>query len=116
MRTYLHEGDKLTLTAPSGGVTAGVGYVIGANTFVVAEGTAAAGAKFVGIHTGVVRLLKSTSDAATEGADAYWDNTAKLVRAASATGRFLIGRFEAAQGASDTTADVILNANRVVVI
>ena len=116
MNKYLHPGDKTEQIAPAGGVTAGLGYVIGANLFLVAEGTAAAAAKFVGLRRGVVRLPKSTSDAIVAGARVFWDNTAKEIRAASAAGRFMIGTAETVQIAADTFVDVLLDGTSVVAV
>jgi predicted RecA/RadA family phage recombinase len=116
MKTYLHPGDKTEQTAPAGGVTAGLGYVIGANTFLVAEGTAAAAAKFVGLRRGVVRLPKNTSEAISAGARVFWDDSAKTVRNASSAGRFMIGTAEAAQLAADGFVDVLLDGTSVIAI
>lgn len=115
MLGYLGPGDKIELTAPGGGVTKDVGYVIG-GLFVVAEGTAAATVKFIGVKRGIVRLLKNTSEAITEGQRVFWDDSAKRVRNASATGRFLIGAAEKAQLAADLTCDVNLDAISVLAV
>lgn len=116
MRAYLFEGNKQEYTAPAGGVVAGLGYVIGANTFVIAEGTAAAAAKFIGVLEGVFRLPKNTSDAITEGQRVFWDNTAKTIRTASASGRFMVGTAVKAQNAADATCDVRVDGISVIVI
>lgn len=116
MRNYLQPGDKLELTAPSGGVADGVGYVIGNGLFVVSEGDAAEAAKFVGVRTGVIKLAKHTSDAVTEGNRVFWDNSAKLVRAASASGRFMIGTVRKSELAAATTCEVVLDGVSVVAI
>lgn len=116
MKAYLGQGDKVEVVAPGGGVTAGLGYVIGNGLFVVAEGTAAATVNFVGLKKGRVRLPKNTSDALTQGNKVYWDNTAKEVRAASATGRFLIGTATKTQLAAETTADVELDGISVTAV
>lgn len=110
MKNLVQVGDTLDLTAPSGGVTGGVGYVIGSNTFVVAESTVAAGLTFQGRRTGVVRLPKATgsSTAITAGNNVWWDNTAKNVRHATGTGRFPIGMAVAAAGDDATEVLVIL--------
>lgn len=115
MKNFQGPGDVVDFVAPVGGVTAGVGYVIG-NDFLVATTTASAGAIVAGAKKGVFRLPKHTSDAVTGKQIAYWDNTAKLVRAASASGRYIIGTVSVAQGASDTYVDVELNGIHVVAI
>jgi predicted RecA/RadA family phage recombinase len=116
MRSYLGPGDKVELTAPAGGVLVDVGYVIGTGTFVVAEGPAAVGAKFIGLRYGTFRLLKNTAEAIVEGAKVYWDDTTKRVRNAAATGRFQIGVAEKAQLAADLTCDVKLDGIGVTVL
>lgn len=76
MKNYIQHGDTLTFTAPAGGVTAGLGYLIGA-TFVVAQYTAAAGQPFEGRVIGVIELPKVSAQAWAEGAVIYWDNAAR---------------------------------------
>lgn len=72
---YTQPGNVLTLTAPSGGVTSGGGYMIGA-LFVVALGDAAETETFEGQCTGVFALPKTSAQAWTEGAVIYWDVSA----------------------------------------
>lgn len=115
MRSYLGSGDKVELTAPGGGVTVDVGYVIG-GIFVVAESTVAATLKFIGARAGTFRLLKNTSEAITEGQRVFWDDSAKRVRNASATGRYLIGTAGPAELAAGLTCDVKLDGIAVLVI
>jgi len=115
MRSYLGPGDKVELTAPGGGVLVDTGYVIG-SYFVVAEGPAAAAAKFIGLRNGTVRLLKNATEALTEGQKAFWDDTTKRVRNASASGRFVIGTVQKVQLAADLTADVDLDGVAVTAI
>jgi predicted RecA/RadA family phage recombinase len=92
MRNYNGTADVVTLTAPAGGVVGGTGYVIGA-TFVVPVASAAAGVQFAGQRTGLIVLPKATGAGTdiAEGARLWWDNTAKRVEKASATGRFPLG-------------------------
>ena len=110
MKNFVQVGDTVDLTAPSGGVTGGVGYVIGA-TFVVAESTVAQGLTFQGRRTGVILLTKATGSgtAITEGQQVWWDNSAKNVRHATGTGRFPIGTAAAAAGNDATEVPVILS-------
>lgn len=70
----VQDGHILTLTAPSGGVTTGVGYLIG-SLFVVALITAAEAAEFTGDTEGVYTLPKTSAQAWTEGQKIYWDNS-----------------------------------------
>lgn len=105
-KKFVQAGAALALVAPSGGVTAGVGYVIGAQ-FAVAEDSAAEGASFQGACDGVHALAKSGSLTFTQGEKVFWDDSAKACKKTSA-GYFLIGVATAAVGASDTTIPVKL--------
>ena len=89
MKNYVQPGDVMTFTAPAGGVESGRGYKIG-QLFVVAAHSADAGAKFEGQVTGVFDLPKVASQAWTEGALVYWDDT-KGECTTTATGNLLIG-------------------------
>ena len=115
MKTKKQMGATVTLTAPAGGVVSGLGYVIG-SIFVIAQDTVAATLPFVGVRVGVAQLPKNTSDGVSEGQLAYWDNTAKEIRNASAAGRFIIGSVREAQVAADTYANVVLDGIHVVAI
>jgi predicted RecA/RadA family phage recombinase len=115
MKNAIQAGEVVELTAPSGGVTSGVGYVIG-SIFVVALADADEGDPFSGARIGVVELPKDDSEAVTEGQLAYWDDTAKELRNASDTGRFIIGSIREAKGASATFARVVLDGIHVVAI
>jgi predicted RecA/RadA family phage recombinase len=70
MRNYVQPGDSLTLTAPSGGVVSGTGYLIGA-IFGVAAVTAAEAAAFELLIKGVFSLAKTSAQAWTEGQKIY---------------------------------------------
>lgn len=76
MQNFVSPGDVVQFTAPSGGVTTGLGYLIGGQ-FVVATNTVAVGLPFEGAARGIFDLVKNTGEAWTEGALIYWDNTAK---------------------------------------
>jgi predicted RecA/RadA family phage recombinase len=108
MKGFMHDDDTLTLTAPSGGVTSGVGYMIG-GLFVVAQSTHLVGEKFGAISEGVVELPKSTTATShAEGDHVYWDNVNKLVKL-SATGYFPIGVAVKSTVNSDTVVRVKLD-------
>lgn len=72
MAQKIQRGEKIPLTAPSGGVVSGQGYVIG-EFFVIAEHDAAEGEQFVGNRAHVFPIPKSTSVAFSEGDPIYWD-------------------------------------------
>lgn len=92
MKNFVQPGEMLDLTAPSGGVTSGVGVLIGA-IFAVASVTAAEDEVFAGAVRGVFDLAAATH-ASTQGMavgdTAYWDNSAKTVTK-TATGNQAIG-------------------------
>ena len=107
-KNFVQGGDVLDLTAPSGGVTSGKGYLIGA-IFVIALVTADEGETFAGQTTGVFELDAATH-ATTQGIDeagpVYWDATAgKATKTAS--GNTLIGA--AVQTKVSTAASVKVN-------
>jgi predicted RecA/RadA family phage recombinase len=82
MKTYLHEGKVLELTAPSGGVVTGTAYLIG-GILVVATATVAEALPFQGLVVGVVDLPKEAEEGWSEGLKVYWDDTEKKVTATS---------------------------------
>lgn len=115
MKNFIHDGNTIELTAPAGGVVSGQGYVIG-NRFVVAIQTAAAGARFVGAARGVFQLPKDPAMATTDQQRAWWNDTTKLVKNASASGLFMIGTCEGARLAADTYQAVQLDEIAVVAV
>jgi predicted RecA/RadA family phage recombinase len=78
MKNFVQPGDRVTLTAPVGGVVSGTAYLIG-NLFGVATSSGAAGAAVNFQTIGVVTLPKNNTQAMTEGAAVYWDDSAKNV-------------------------------------
>lgn len=76
MKNYINKGERMTFTAPTDGVTSGVPVLIGA-LLVVPIATVAQTMKFAGQTVGVISYTKPGSQAWTEGAKIYWDNTAK---------------------------------------
>lgn len=107
MNNYKQPGDVVTLTAPSGGVTSGLGYKIG-QLFVVATNTVAETLPFEGRVVGVCELVKNTGEAWTEGALVYWDDTAKNVTT-TATGNLKIGVAVAAALSAAAVGEVRLS-------
>jgi len=108
MKNYIQDGEKLTLVAPSGGVTSGTGYVIGA-IFAVAEGDAVATANFVGATEGVFSLPKATGGTGSQGGKVWFNNSTKACLFASATGLFEIGVLTEAATSGPLTCKVKLN-------
>jgi predicted RecA/RadA family phage recombinase len=106
---YIQPGDVLELTAPTGGVTRGAGVLIG-DILVIPMDSAAVGEKFRGKTTGVFSHAKAASQAWTEGAIVYWDNTAKnFTTTATANRRAGVAVEAVAGGAGDTTGKVRLD-------
>lgn len=108
MKNFVQEGNVLNFTAPSGGVTSGLGYKIG-DTFGVAQFTAAENVVATFVVSGVVSLPKAATITPAQGVKLYWDNTAKNVTT-TATANTLIGVHASpvAAGASDATIPVRL--------
>lgn len=99
---YVQPGKNLDLTAPTGGVTTGVGVLIG-RIFAVATKTVAAAAAFVGTTMGVWSLAKTSAEAWSVGDPIFWDNTNKRADNVATAGFRLIGVcVEAAANPSST--------------
>lgn len=107
MQNFVQPGDVLTFTAPSGGVTSGLGYKIG-SVFCVASGDADEGDEFEGQITGVFDLAKTTGTAWTEGQLLYWDDSAKKVTTVVGA-NLLIGVAARDEDSADTIGRVRLN-------
>lgn len=109
MRNYLQPGDSLTYTAPSGGVVSGQPYLIG-GLLVIATLTAAQTLPFTGKATGVFEVEKPGSQAWTEGAKIYWDNSARKFTTTAASNTLVGTAYEAVgAGAGETTGVVRLD-------
>ncbi|MEL7783758.1 DUF2190 family protein [Citromicrobium bathyomarinum] len=105
---YFRSPAKIVdLTAPSGGVTVGLFYLIGA-VLVCANVTAAEGETFAGVTEGLFDdAAKATGSAWTEGAKLYWDDTNSRFTT-SASGNTLVGYAGAAAASGATTGSVVL--------
>jgi predicted RecA/RadA family phage recombinase len=112
---YLHAGKTVTLTAPTGGVPSGHGFMSG-TLFGVAQFTAAETKPVEAAIVGVWRLPKAgTPLTFAEGAKVFWDDSAKTCKATSA-GYFPIGAAVTAAGANDTTVDVRLDGHSLTAV
>jgi predicted RecA/RadA family phage recombinase len=112
---FIKEGDVVTLTAPTGGIKSGAGFMSGA-LFAVAMFDAVEGASVEGGVVGVWSLPKAgTPLTFAEGAAVYWDNSAGECKA-SAAGFFKIGAAVVAAGATDTHVAVRLDGNTVTAV
>lgn len=107
--SYLQPGDSLTVTNGTGvAIAAGNGILVGAKVGVAMVDLAIAGsgsAMFTGVHS----VAKSTGagTGGAQGANAYWDNTAKKFTAV-ATSNTLVGYFAKTCVDGDTTCEVKL--------
>lgn len=79
MKTYIQDGDQITVTTPSGGSTSGVGMLIGTALWGVAKNTSLQGEQTVLVRRGVVTIAKTSALAISAGDRLYWDNTNKVV-------------------------------------
>lgn len=85
MKNYVMNGRDIDLTTPSGGMTSGLGYLVG-SMFGVAKNTTVQGDPNVLVTEGVLDLVKEgagSGQAWTVGLLLYWDNTAKRVTVTS---------------------------------
>ncbi|MCP3916150.1 MAG: DUF2190 family protein [bacterium] len=107
-QNFRKSGDTITMIAPTGGVVAGVGYVIG-DRFVIAAFDTAAGEPFEGHTLGEWDLPKDTSILAA-GVKVYWKNASMDKEVGTqGNGRYLIGTTTAAAASGDATARVRLD-------
>lgn len=106
-RNYIQPGKNIDLTAPTGGVTSGVGVFIG-RLFAVATSAAVAAAAFVGARFGVWSLAKTSAQAWVVGDKIYWDNTNKRADNLPTAGFRRIGVCVAAAANPSSTGYVLL--------
>lgn len=114
-KTYEGPGDTVTLIAPGGGVTSGLGLVVG-GAFAVAQAAAAAAAEFPAMLTGRHRLPKVAATAWVAGVKLYWDPTPGELTTTGAAGSFLIGTAAAPAASADATAAVALDGIAVTAV
>lgn len=105
-KNLVQTGDTLTVIAPYD-VTSGGGVLVG-KLFGIAEYTATAGDEVEITRRGVYDHAKTSAQAWTQGADIYWDDTAKVFTT-TATSNTLVAK--AAQVAVNPSAvgRVVLN-------
>lgn len=106
MKNFVQPGEAVEYTAPNGGVTSGVPVQIG-QLLVIATVTAAAGARFNGLISGVISYAKAGSQAWAEGAIVYWDANPGVFTTVAA-GNLQAGTAAVAVGAgADETLGVV---------
>ena len=104
MKNFVQPGKNLELIAPRD-LKSGDGFLVG-SIFGVASTDAPSGSKVVGVTEEVFDLPKAAG-AVTQGAKAYWDNTAFVVTT-NASGTVLIGAFTQAAASGDAIGRVKL--------
>jgi predicted RecA/RadA family phage recombinase len=110
--TYRQPGEKITLTAPTGGypINIAVPVVTGTTGFcAIPIDTIAAGETGPAYVEGVHEVSALTGTAFTNGQLLYWDNTNKRLTNAS-TGNTRIGRAWGAKASATATHTVKLGA------
>jgi predicted RecA/RadA family phage recombinase len=107
---FVQPGETLTLTAPAGGVTAGLGYIIG-SLFVVAQSTGAATYPFEGMVEGVFNLPKTTAQAWAEGQPVFWDATNNRCDSDPTIGQYIGVSTETVGSGAIVVGDVKLKGN-----
>ena len=106
MTNYIGPGDTVTRVAPVGGVVSGAPVLLG-SLLVVPGATAAEADTFGAQVTGEFRGVKPGSQAWTQGAKIYWDNSAMKFTTTSG-GNTLVGTASEAVGAgADETAGIV---------
>jgi len=101
MKSFIQEGDILSVTAPYD-VVSGAGALVG-SIFGVAGASALSGAAVELKLEGVFDLAKVSAQAWTQGVKIYWDNATKLATTTAAAGaNALIG--VATQAATNPSA------------
>ncbi len=101
MKTFVQEGDTLTLT-PTADVASGIGFLFGAALFGVATGTVLNGIPGTFQVTGVVTIGKTSALAISVGDRLFWDSANKVVNKTSAAQQCVGVAVEAAGNPSPT--------------
>lgn len=107
MKKYIQDGKTISFT-PTADVVSGQAVLLGA-LLVVAIGAIAANTAGEGLTEGVFELPKKSTDVVTQGADLYWDDTAKNLTITASTNK-LVGKAWAAAANPSATVAVKINA------
>ena len=105
MRNYVQPGERVTITAPSGGTTSGIGILVGTHLFGVALTTGAQNDSVEILTEGVVEIAKTSALAISVGDLVYWDSTNKVVNK-TASSQKLVGM--AVGAAANPSATVLI--------
>jgi predicted RecA/RadA family phage recombinase len=107
VKTFIQNGDVITVTAPAGGVASGEGVVVGA-LFGIAAFTAAEGEAVEIATRGVYILPKEPTAVIAVGDRVSWDDAAKQIKL-PAVGLYPVGIATEAAGNGITTVRVRLD-------
>jgi predicted RecA/RadA family phage recombinase len=107
MKTFIQNGDVITVTAPTGGVASGDGVIVG-SLFGIAAFTAAEGEAVEIATRGVYILPKNPTAVIAVGAQVAWDATTKQIDLPG-TGLYPVGIATEAAGNGITTVRVRLD-------
>ncbi|KSW22769.1 MULTISPECIES: DUF2190 family protein [Pseudomonas] len=108
MKTFIQNGDIITVPAPAGGTVSGKLYKVGAFIGVAAT-TEAAGDPVELKLTGVFELTKTSAQAWAVGDLVYMNTTSGSLSNASATGLVLVGAATEAAANPSAVGRVRLN-------
>jgi predicted RecA/RadA family phage recombinase len=109
MKNYIQDGDNVTVTAPSGGTTSGLGYLIG-GIFGVAATTQLVGEDVVLATDGVFNLVKVGSQAWAVGDRIFWDDANTRCTNVAGDGVYIgVATATVGSGSTLTTGYVRLN-------
>lgn len=108
MKNFICTGERIDITAPVGGLTAGQPYVLGTKVVVVVSG-GAAGELVAAMTEGVFEIAKAAG-VITIGQKVCWDDTNKVITTV-VPGNTLIGYAFKASGAGDATGFVTITDN-----
>ncbi len=106
MKTFIQNGDVITVTAPAGGIASGTGVLVG-SLFGVAAFTAAEGEAVEIATTGVYELPKDPTAVIAVGDGVAWDDAAKQIKL-PAVGLYLVDIATEAVGSGSVMVKVRL--------
>ena len=107
MKTFIQNGNVITVIAPTGGIVSGAGIIVG-SLFGVAAFTAAESEPVEIATTGVYELPKDSTAVIALGDRVSWDDAAKQIKL-PALGLYPVGIATEAAGSGVTTVKVRLD-------
>ena len=107
MKTFIQNGNVISVTAPAGGVTSGQGLLVG-SLFGIASRDAQEGESMEIATAGVYELTKDAATVISHGDRVAWDDTAREI-ALPGVGLYPVGIATLAAGDGATTVTVRLD-------